>query len=146
MTDVEQPLERARTLMTLGILYRRSKRRRESRETLTAALDIFESIGAAAWSAHTSSEIDRISGRKTRPTGLTPTEQHVAELAAAGRTNKEIAAEVHLSVKAVEANLSRVYAKLAVRSRSELAARLVGRTAAVVGPSNPSQHPARTTQ
>ena len=123
---VEQPLERARTLMTLGILYRRSKRRRESREALTAALDIFESIGATAWSTHTRSEIERISGRKTRPTGLTPTEQHVAELAAAGRTNKEIAAETHLSVKAVEANLSRVYTKLAVRSRSELAARLVG--------------------
>jgi len=123
---LEQPLERARTLMTLGILYRRSKQRRESRETLTAALDIFESIGAVAWSAHAGSEIERISGRKTRPTGLTPTEQHVAELAAAGRTNKEIAAEIHLSVKAVEANLSRVYAKLAVRSRSELAARLVG--------------------
>ena len=122
---VEQPLERARTLMTLGILYRRSKRRRESREALTAALDIFESIGATAWSTHTRSEIERISGRKTRPTGLTPTEQHVAELAAAGRTNKEIAAETHLSVKAVEANLSRVYARLAVRSRSELAARLV---------------------
>ena len=127
---VEQPLERARTLMTLGILYRRSKRRRESREALTAALDILDSIGATAWSAHTRSEIDRISGRKTRPTGLTPTEQHVAELAAAGRTNKEIAAETHLSVKAVEANLSRVYAKLAVRSRSELAARLVGYTEA----------------
>ena len=123
---VEQPLERARTLMTLGILHRRSKRRRESRETLTAALDIFESIGATAWSAHAGSEIERISGRKTRPTGLTPTEQHVAELAAAGRTNKEIAAEIHLSVKAVEANLSRVYGKLAVRSRSELAARQVG--------------------
>jgi DNA-binding CsgD family transcriptional regulator len=123
---VEQPLERARTLMTLGILYRRSKQRRESRETLSAALDIFESIGAAAWAAHTRSEIERISGRKTRPTGLTPTEHHIAELAAAGRTNKEIAAETHLSVKAVEANLSRAYAKLAVRSRSELAARLVG--------------------
>lgn len=50
----------------------------------------------------------------------------MAELAAAGRTNKEIAAEIHLSVKAVEANLSRVYAKLAVRSRSGLAAQLVG--------------------
>ena len=123
---VEQPLERARTLMTLGILYRRSKRRRESRETLTAALDIFESIGANAWFARTRSEIERISGRKTRPSGLSPTEQHVAELAAVGRSNKEIASEVHLSVKAVEANLSRLYGKLGVRSRSELAARLVG--------------------
>jgi DNA-binding CsgD family transcriptional regulator len=123
---VEQPLERARTLMTLGILYRRAKRRRESREALTAALGVFESIGAGAWSARARSEIERISGRKTRATGLSPTEQRVAELAAAGRSNKEIAAQTHLSVKAVEANLSRVYAKLTVRSRSELAARLVG--------------------
>ena len=88
---VEQPLERARTLMTLGILYRRSKQRRESREALTAALDVFDSIGATAWSTHTRSEIERISGRKIRATGLTPTEQYVAELAATGRTNKEIA-------------------------------------------------------
>jgi DNA-binding CsgD family transcriptional regulator len=131
---VKQPLERGRTLMTLGILYRRSKRRRESREALTAALDIFASIGATAWSTHTRAEIERISGRKTRPTGLSPTEQQVAELAAAGRTNKEIAAEIHLSVKAVEANLSRVYAKLTVRSRSELTARLVGFTASDMTP------------
>jgi DNA-binding NarL/FixJ family response regulator len=55
---------------------------------------------------------------------LTPTETKVAGLVATGRTNKEVATELFVSVKTVEANLSRIYDKLNVRSRSELAARL----------------------
>ena len=63
--------------------------------------------------------------RRPSPAGeLTPTEQHVAELAAEGRSNKEIARALHVTVSTVEAHLSRVYAKLGVRSRSQLASRL----------------------
>jgi DNA-binding NarL/FixJ family response regulator len=55
---------------------------------------------------------------------LTPTERRVAELVAAGRSNKEVAGELFVTVRAVEANLSRVYAKLGIRSRTELVRRL----------------------
>ena len=122
-----QPLERGRLLITIGILHRRLKDRRAAREALTLARATFDSIGASAWAARATAEAERISGRRPQPSGLTPTEQRVAELAAAGRANKEIAAEMHLSVKAVEANLSRVYRKLAIRARSELAGRLLDR-------------------
>jgi DNA-binding NarL/FixJ family response regulator len=113
--------------MVLGILLRRVKRRRESRDALGTAHETFSRIGARAWADRASIELARISGRTPRARGLTATEEQVAHLVAAGRANKEVAAEVHLSVKAVEANLSRVYRKLDVRSRSELAARLGGR-------------------
>jgi DNA-binding CsgD family transcriptional regulator len=96
----------------------------DAREALTAARAVFDSMGASAWADRATAEAERISGRRPRESGLTPTEQHVAELAAAGRTNREVAANLYLSLKAVEANLSRVYRKLAIRGRGELAARL----------------------
>ena len=58
--------------------------------------------------------------------GLTPGEQRVAELVASGLSNKEVAGQLYLSVYTVQAHLSRVYAKLGVRSRSQLARRLGG--------------------
>ena len=60
-------------------------------------------------------ELRRISGRRTPSEELTETERRVAELAAQGRTNKEIAAELFMGVSTVEAHLSRVYRKLGVR-------------------------------
>ena len=72
-------------------------------------------------SAATRAEAARISGRAPATPGLTQTERRVAERVAAGRTNKEVAAELYLSVKAVEANLSKIYRKLGIRSRTELA-------------------------
>ena len=123
---IAQPLERGRLLISIGILHRRRKDRRAAREALGTARVVFDSIGASAWAARAIAEAERISGRRPHPGGLTPTEQHVAELAAAGLTNKEVAAEMHLSVKAVEANLSRVYRKLAIRGRRDLDARLQG--------------------
>jgi DNA-binding NarL/FixJ family response regulator len=66
-------------------------------------------------------EVRRLGLRPSRDGGLTNTEQKVAELVAAGGTNKEVASELFLSVKTVEANLSRIYRKLGVRSRTELA-------------------------
>jgi DNA-binding CsgD family transcriptional regulator len=76
------------------------------------------------WAERAREEIRRIGLRPSRDGGLTDTEQKVAELVAAGRTNKEVAGELFLSVKTVEANLSRIYRKLGVRSRTELSRRL----------------------
>ncbi|HEY1511442.1 MAG TPA: helix-turn-helix transcriptional regulator, partial [Solirubrobacteraceae bacterium] len=71
------------------------------------------------------SEVDRVGARRPSPSGeLTPSERRVAELAASGRSNKQIAQELHVTVHTVEAHLSHGYAKLGVRSRGQLAARL----------------------
>jgi DNA-binding NarL/FixJ family response regulator len=106
-------------------MLRRAKQKRAARERLEEALEIFNSLGAAAWIQRAESELSRIAPAPAGVSSLTPTEGRVAELVAGGRTNKEVAAELFLSVKTVEANLSRVYAKLSVRSRTELAARLM---------------------
>jgi DNA-binding CsgD family transcriptional regulator len=117
------PFERARTLLVLGVTQRRVKRKRPAREALEAALGLFESLGAPLWAEKARRELARIGGRRTAA-GLTPTERRVAELVASGRSNKEVAAELFVSVRAVEANLTRVYAKLGIRSRTELAGHL----------------------
>jgi DNA-binding CsgD family transcriptional regulator len=122
--SVAMPLERARTLLAYGTTLRRAKQKRQARQRLEEALTIFNSLGAAAWIKRAEAEVSRIAPAPAGVGSLTPTEARVAELVASGRTNKEVAADLFLSVKTVEANLSRVYAKLSVRSRTELAARL----------------------
>lgn len=120
-----QPFERARTVLVLGEVQRRAKRRAEARSSLSEALDSFVALGAPRWASRAAEELARVTGRSAEPAGgLSETERRVAMLAAAGRTNKEIAAELFVAVRTVEANLTRVYAKLGVRSRTELANRL----------------------
>jgi DNA-binding CsgD family transcriptional regulator len=119
------PIERARTLLVLGEVRRRAKQKRLAREALDAALASFEAIGARIWADRVRGELARIGGRVATGT-LTTTESRVAELVATGRSNKEVAAALFVSVKAVEANLSRIYAKLGVTSRTALARRLAG--------------------
>ncbi len=117
------PFERGRTLLAQGATLRRLKRRREARESLGRALAIFEEMGARLWADKARAELARIGGRAPSAGALTPTEQRVAELVAEGRANKEVARELFVTVKTVERNLSRVYEKLGVRSRAELARR-----------------------
>jgi DNA-binding NarL/FixJ family response regulator len=121
-----QPFEHARTLLAHGTIERRAKRRAAARQALTAALERFDGLGAALWAERAAAELARIPGRGRAPSELTETERRVAELVADGLSNKEVAARLFVSVRAVEANLSKVYAKLGVRSRSQLAARLRG--------------------
>ena len=117
------PLQRGRTLLTLGVVQRRSGQRRNAADTLRRALKIYDDLGAPLWAQRTQSALRRLGGRPT--TGaLTPSEERVAELAASGMTNREVAAALFLSPKTVEANLARVYRKLAISSRAELGARL----------------------
>ncbi len=113
------PFERARTLLALGTLHRRRKQKRAGRDALTAALGVFEELGAGIWAERSRRELARISGR-TRATMLTATEQRVAALVARGHANKEIATELFVTVRAVEANLTRIYSKLGIRGRAEL--------------------------
>jgi DNA-binding CsgD family transcriptional regulator len=82
---------------------------------------ILEEMGVPLWAERARAELGRIGGRAATD-GLTPTEQRVADLVAEGRSNKDVAAELFVSVRTVEANLTRVYAKLGIRSRTELAA------------------------
>ena len=118
------PLELGRTLLAQGTVLRRAKQKRAARETLEEALAIFNGLGAAVWAARTEGELTRVSSGQPAQHLLTPTEARVAALVGHGRTNREVAQELFMSVKTVEANLSRIYAKLSVRSRSELAARM----------------------
>jgi DNA-binding CsgD family transcriptional regulator len=120
------PFERARTLLVLGEVRRRGKRKRAAREAMDEALATFEALGAELWAQRARDAMQRIGGR-TAAGGLTATEGRVAELVAAGRSNKEVAAELFVSVRAVEANLTRIYAKLGLGSRTELVRRLSAR-------------------
>jgi DNA-binding CsgD family transcriptional regulator len=119
--DLPVPFERARTLIVLGTLHRRAKHKAAARAALEEARELLDGIGARLWAERARAELGRIGGRAASD-GLTPTEQRVAELVAQGRSNKEVADMLFVSVRTVEANLTRVYAKLGIRSRTELAA------------------------
>jgi DNA-binding CsgD family transcriptional regulator len=116
-------LEWARTLLSLGTVRRQAQQRKAARGALEQALVIFEELGARLWAAKARAELARISGRSPASEELTEAERRVAELAAQGRTNKQIAAELFMGVSTVEAHLSHVYRKLGVR-RAGLARRL----------------------
>jgi DNA-binding CsgD family transcriptional regulator len=115
------PFEHGRTLLALGAVQRRARRRRAARQTLEQAVDTFERLGAPIFAERARAELTRIGGRAPSRGGLTPTERRVADLVADGKTNREAAAELVLSVHTVEAALTSVYRKLGVRSRTELA-------------------------
>jgi DNA-binding CsgD family transcriptional regulator len=122
---VDLPLDRGRTLLALGALQRRAKRRRDARVTLNEAVDLFDQIGAALWGKRARTELRRISGRASSAGALTPVEKRVATLVAQGKTNQEIAAVLFLSKRTIEGHLSHIYGKLSVRSRSELTRKLL---------------------
>jgi DNA-binding CsgD family transcriptional regulator len=123
---LQQPFELGRTLLALGVQQRRIKERRLARETLERALSTFNDLGAALWAKKATAELARIGGRQRGTDDLTATERLVAELVATGSSNREVASRLFISLKTVEANLSKIYQKLGLRSRSELAARLAG--------------------
>ena len=118
------PFELARTQLAAGQAFRRFKQRGRAADLLTAAVAGFEQIGAPLWAARARAELARTGRTSGDAHGLTPTERYLAELAASGLSNREVAAHASVSVKTVEANLSRVYRKLGVRSRVSLAGAL----------------------
>ena len=118
------PLDRGRTLLALGATRRRARMKRPAREALERALAIFEHLGARLWAEKARAELARIGGRPAATGELTPTERRIAALAAEGRSNKEIANALFVTPKTVGTQLSRIYRKVGVHSRTELARRL----------------------
>ena len=122
--SLDMPAELGRTLLAQGRLHRRRNERQRAQDCLSRAAAVFDAAGASRWAAVAREELGRARGRRGSADRLTPAELQVAELAVAGLRNTEIAARLFLSGKTVEANLSRVYRKLGVRSRTELAAKM----------------------
>ena len=122
------PFHHARTLLALGRTQRRAKKRSAARTTLEDALARFERLGAPLWADQTRTELTRIGGRTPSGTELTEGEQRIAALVAEGSTNREVAAALFLTVHSVETALTRIYRKLGVRSRAELAHLLAAKT------------------
>jgi DNA-binding CsgD family transcriptional regulator len=126
--QTEMPFEAARTSLCFGERLRRAKRRLDAREQLHAALRTFEQLNAEPWANRTRNELVA-AGESVRREAhaideLTPQELQVALKVAEGATNKEVGAVLFMSPKTVEAHLSRVYSKLGLRSRTELAHQL----------------------
>ncbi len=117
------PFGRARTLLALGAVHRRQRQKRAARDAIEGARAGFAEIGAQGWAARAERELGTIGGR-TRAEGLTAAERRVANLVVRGHTNAEVATTLFLSERTVASHLTRVYAKLGVRSRTELARRL----------------------
>lgn len=114
----------ARSLLSLGRAQRRLRQWGSARQAMEQAIASFDAIGSPGWAQQARAELERVGGRRPRPSGeLTKSEQRVAELAADGKSNKAIARELVVSVHTVEVHLSRVFAKLGVRSRVQLAGR-----------------------
>ena len=120
---VGDPFGHARALLALGVVLRRTRKKRAARDAIEGALEAFGELPAATWAARARDELGRIGGR-TREEGLTAAERRVAVLVAQGQTNREVAAALFLGERTVASHLTHIYAKLGIRSRTELARRL----------------------
>jgi DNA-binding CsgD family transcriptional regulator len=114
------PFERVRSQLLLGQLQRRQRQKERSRATLREALQAFEAMGTPLWANRVRAELDRAEAVPTHDRTLTASERRVAELAASGMTNRDVANALFISPKTVEANLARVYRKLGIKNRAEL--------------------------
>lgn len=132
---IELPFERARTLLVGGVIERRSKQRARAKVSLEEAQKEFERLGAPLWAERARVELARVGLRRSSGAELTASELRVAEMAASGLTNREVAAALFISPKTVEANLSKIYRKLGIGSRAELGAHMAGAGQSQGGPS-----------
>lgn len=124
-TELGLRFDAGRAMLVLGRAQRRHRKWAAARGSLERAVAVFDEIGSPGWAEEARSELSRVGARRPRPSGhLTPTEQRVAELAAQGLSNKQIAQSLFVTVNTVEVHLSHAYAKLGIRSRAQLAARL----------------------
>jgi DNA-binding CsgD family transcriptional regulator len=123
--DLPEPFEHARTLHLAGRVERSARRWGAARAAFEDALERFDRLGAARWAEKAAADLARLPGRRPRShDDLTMREREIADLVSEGLANKEIAAKLFVSVNTVEKTLTRVYSKLGVHSRIELAKRL----------------------
>ncbi|MFC4035348.1 AAA family ATPase [Streptomyces polygonati] len=117
------PVDLVRTLTALGTVERRARHRTTARALLTEALQLAEQAGALPLAERAEAELARVDGTVggAGSTALTPAEARIAELVRGGATNREVAAQLFISVKTVEGTLSRLYRRFGVRSRTALA-------------------------
>lgn len=118
---LDMPFELARTQLAAGDVARRARRKAAARDHVESARAAFTRLGAEPWAERAATELARLSVSRAGGPALTQAERQVAGLVAAGHTNREVAAELYMGLRTVEAHLSAVYRKLGIRSRSELA-------------------------
>ncbi|WP_187414295.1 AAA family ATPase [Nonomuraea sp. PA05] len=125
------PFERARLQLTYGGWLRRQRQAAESRPLLRAAAAAFDALGATPWAERARTELRATGESRRKPIdaidALTPQEQQIARLAADGLSNREIAERLFLSPRTVTTHLYRIYPKVGVKSRGELAAMMAER-------------------
>ncbi len=125
--------DRARTQLAYGAWLRRHRRAGDSRPLLREAAATFDALGTTPWAGRARDELRASGETRRRPAGtldaLTPQEQQIARLAAAGLSNRDIAERMFLSPRTVSTHLYRIYPKVGVRTRGELAALLATGTA-----------------
>jgi DNA-binding CsgD family transcriptional regulator len=120
------PYERARTQLAYGERLRRERRKLEARAQLRAAHEVFEGLGTALWAKRARTELNA-TGETARKRDastiddLTPQELRIAQLVAGGASNRDVAAQIFVSPKTVEYHLRKVFMKLGIASRIELA-------------------------
>jgi DNA-binding CsgD family transcriptional regulator len=118
---LDMPLELARTHLIAGDVARRARRKLTAREHTETARTMFDRLGAVPWAQRAEADLARLGTKRADEPELTAAERRVAQLVAAGRTNREVAADLYMGLRTVEAHLSAIYRKLGIRSRSELA-------------------------
>jgi DNA-binding CsgD family transcriptional regulator len=129
--DMGLPWQQARTLLVYGERLRRGGRRMEARHRLRHAVSLFDEVGSPMWAERAAAELAASGGDAPRSAAreravLTPQELHVALAVATGATNREVSSMLFLSPKTIEMHLTRIYRKLGVRSRTDLAVRFAG--------------------
>ena len=122
LAGTELPLEHARSLLVAGRVHRRARHKGLAHALLTQSVEAFDRLGARLWAAQARMELSRVGLRPSAPGHLTDTERRVAELVARGLTNRQVADAAFLTPRSVEGVLRRIYAKLGVSSRAQLAA------------------------
>jgi DNA-binding CsgD family transcriptional regulator len=122
--QLPMPFELARTLLVKGLIQRQARHQAAARVTLGQALAIFERLGAPLWAAKARRQLSS-TPMSTPVDGLTETERRIAALVAQGHTNRQVATAMFVTENTVQTHVRHIFQKLGLRSRTQLAARLL---------------------